>query len=130
MFSFTQIKETCIYVADLARSLEFYHEKLGLPLIDYQPGRHVFFRAGSSVLLCFNAEDSRKKTIPPSHYGTGKLHFAFEVTPENYDATRTQILALEIEIEADLTWKNDLRSFYFRDPDGHCLEIIEAGAWD
>src|SRR5215218_5612952 len=73
---FIQIKETCIYFRDLALARSFYHEKLGLPIISFVPGKHIFFRAGSSVLLCFNPDDSRAKTSPPPHFSEGKYHFA------------------------------------------------------
>jgi catechol 2,3-dioxygenase-like lactoylglutathione lyase family enzyme len=56
--NFRQIKETCIYFRDLELARSFYHEKLGLPIICYVETKHIFFRAGTSVLLCFNPDDS------------------------------------------------------------------------
>lgn len=50
-----RIKETCLYVTDLDATTAFYAGKLGLPLLSKVPGRHVFFRAGETVLLCFIA---------------------------------------------------------------------------
>jgi len=79
MIEFLKIKETCLYVSDLDQAKEFYHDKLRLPVINYLPGKHLFLRAGDSVLLLFNPEDSKTKTSPPAHYGGGKQHFAFEV---------------------------------------------------
>ena len=73
------IKETCIYTEDLESMRMFYHEKLGLEIINYSPGRHIFFRVGYSVLLVFNPEDSKLKDSPPAHFGNGPAHFAFEV---------------------------------------------------
>ena len=72
-----KIKETCLYVLDLHRAKNFYHDVLGLPIIHYQENKHLFLRAGSSVLLLFNPEDSKSKTSPPAHYGGGHQHFAF-----------------------------------------------------
>ena len=46
-----RIKETCIYVTDLQRTKEFYASRLELPLLSMVNDRHVFFRAGESVLL-------------------------------------------------------------------------------
>ena len=57
--NFIKIKDTCLYIKDLERAREFYHEILELPLISYVEGKHIFFRAGSSVLLCFNPDDSK-----------------------------------------------------------------------
>lgn len=77
--NFTKIKETCIYVADLELIKTFYNEVLNLDIINYDEGKHLFFKAGQSVLLFFNPEDSKSKTSPPGHYAKGKQHFAFEV---------------------------------------------------
>jgi len=58
---FLKIKETCLYVRDLERARQFYHDRLGLPVISYLSGKHLFLRAGGSVLLLFNPEDSIKR---------------------------------------------------------------------
>lgn len=52
-----QIKETCIYTTDLDSAKEFYHKVLGLPVNDEVKGKHIFFRAGSSLLLRFNPDN-------------------------------------------------------------------------
>ncbi|MGZ3924671.1 MAG: VOC family protein [Flavisolibacter sp.] len=123
------IKETCIYVKDLDRTKEFYSGKLGLPVISLVPGRHVFFRAGNSVLLCFLAEETLRETVLPPHGAEGKIHFAFEVNREEYPLSLQEIKRLGIEILHHHSWKNGVRSFYFHDPDGNVVEIIEQGLW-
>lgn len=125
-----QIKETCLYIQDIDASIKFYHEKLGFPVISKKEGRHVFFRAGTSVLLCFIAEATRNETILPPHYASGKQHLAFEVSPEDYQKHKHNIQSKNIEIIHEQDWKNNLKSFYFEDPDGHLLEIVPAGIWD
>jgi len=126
----TQIKETCLYVNDLEKTKAFYHDLLGFPLLAYVPGKHVFFQAGISVLLCFNPEDSRLKTHLPPHDGSGHLHLAFEISKTDYDAQLTWLKAQRIPIEHEAIWQNGIRSCYFRDPDGHLLELVEPGLWD
>lgn len=113
---------------DLERTRAFYHGKLQLPLIGHIPGSHVFFRAGTSVLLCFLPEVSRHKTHLPGHYGEGNLHFAFEVKPEDYQASKKFIEENGIPIEHEASW-GELKSFYFRDPDGHSVEIVMHDIW-
>lgn len=127
----SSIKETCLYVADLKATRDFYHEKLGLPLIAFVPNRHVFFKAGTSVLLCFNPDDARQKTHLPPHYGSGHLHFAFEVEKGQYEAWKRKIEGLGIEIEQEVIWREEtgVKSFYFRDPDNHAVEIAMPGIW-
>ena len=127
---FTSIKETCLYVKNLENTRSFYHDTLGLEIISYSLENHIFFRAGRSVLLCFNPEKSKNKTHIPPHFGNGNLHFAFEVTSLNYDASLRFIKNTGIKIEHEEIWNNKTRSFYFRDPDNNCVEIIEEGMWE
>lgn len=125
----TQIKESALYVSDLERTKAFYNDLLGLPVIGHKPGRHVFFRVGPSILLCFDAEATRHDRDLPPHFGEGELHLAFEAEAGRYDEWRARLVAAGIAIEADLSWPRGGRSFYFRDPDRHCLEIVEPGIW-
>lgn len=128
--NFLRIKETCLYCHDLEKAKEFYGTLLGLPLIHYQPGKHIFFRAGSSVLLIFNPDDSKLKTSPPGHYAEGNQHFAFEVGVSEYASHKKQIESKGIQIVDRVIWKNGSESFYFKDPEGNILEIVPEGIWD
>ncbi len=127
---FIKIKETCLYLHDLERAKHFYYEILELPLISYLPNKHIFFRAGSSVLLCFNPEDSRQKKSPPAHYGGGKQHFAFEINSQEYENAKNWVVSKGIEITEEVTWQSGMKSFYFEDPEGNVLEIVpDKGIW-
>lgn len=127
---FIKIKETCLYIHDLEKAKNFYHEILELPVIGYVEGKHIFFKTGSSVLLCFNPEDSKNKKSPPGHYGGGKQHFAFEVSQAEYEASKQWIQQKGIRITDVVTWKSGKESFYFEDPEGNVLEIVpDAGIW-
>lgn len=128
--SFTQIKETCLYVTDLARTRAFYEGKLGLECFSEVEGRHIFFRAGRSVLLCFIAEATKSDESLPPHFGYGQQHFAFECTQTDYDAWRQKLVDADIPIVQDVTWPRGGRSFYFHDPDMNVAEIVEEGIWD
>ena len=125
-----RIKETCIYVSDLQRTKNFYSDLLGLPLISLVEERHVFFRAGESVLLCFIAEQTAKETVLPPHGASGSVHFAFEVSSGDYENCLQQINSKGIPVLHEHVWKNGLRSFYFHDPDKNLVEVIEEGLWD
>ncbi|WP_210487425.1 VOC family protein [Rufibacter aurantiacus] len=127
---FTQIKETCLYVQDLDRTTAFYTEVLDLPVIGQVPGRHVFFRVGSSVLLCFNAQKTRGSKDLPPHFGEGQLHLAFECEAAEYVAWKEKLQGANITIEHEQTWPHDRKSCYFRDPDQHLLEIVVPGIWE
>lgn len=125
----SQIKETCLYISDLNKSQAFYQGKLGLPVISKVDNRHIFFRAGSSVLLCFIPEATKKEATLPPHFAYGKQHIAFETSQEEYIAWKEKIRQLQIPILHEQAWKNHLESFYFEDPDGHVLEIVPRGIW-
>jgi len=127
---FIRIKETCLYVQDLQRTKSFYQGKLGLEVIGEVAGRHLFFRAGESVLLCFIAEESAKSQMVPPHFGQGNLHLAFEVSPADYLARKAEIENMGIAIEMEYDWGRGYFSFYFRDPDQHVLEVVMTGMWE
>ena len=98
MPDFLKIKETCLYFDDLNAAKHFYHETLGLPVINFVAGKHLFLQAGGSVLLIFNPTDSKTKISPPPHFGNGKLHFAFEVAAGNYEEVKADIISKGILI--------------------------------
>lgn len=127
--NFTQIKETCIYSRNLDEMRQFYHELMGLPVISHLPDKHIFFRAGSSVLLCFNPDDSKRKASPPAHYAEGRYHFAFEVSPADYDTHKEEVRGKGIRIIDQVIWKSGQESFYFEDPEGNVVEIVPEGIW-
>lgn len=128
---FLKIKETCLYLKDLEKSRLFYQDVLGLEVIHYLPEKHLFFRIGSSVLLCFNPEDSKLKESPPPHFAEGNQHFAFEVSMEEYDNSKKEILQKGITIVDTVIWGSGKESFYFKDPEGNILEILpDQGIWD
>ncbi len=126
----TQVKETCLYITDIDHSYEFYHSLMGLPVINRVDGRHIFFRAGTSVLLCFIAAATAKDVHLPPHFGTGTLHLAFEVEPADYESSKQKLKDSGIEIIHEETWRPGIKSIYFHDPDGHLLEIVPKGMWD
>ncbi len=131
MISILKIKETCLYVNDIEQAKEFYERTLALPLIHHLAGKHCFFRAGSSVLLLFNPDDSKNKTSPPAHFGGGQQHFAFEVSSSDYEIAKKELIDKGIRIIDEVTWEGGAKSFYFNDPEGNILEIVpEKGVWD
>lgn len=124
------IKETCLYVKDLDKCADFYHNLLSFPIISKVKGRHVFFRVGNDVLLCFISAITKNETSLPPHYAEGKQHIAFEVSRLDYESTKQAISNNNIPIIHEQSWQRDYKSFYFEDPDGHVLEIVPEGMWD
>lgn len=128
--NFIQIKEICLYVRNLDKTERFYAGKLGLKVISRVEDRHVFFRVGESVLLCFNPRVTKLEAKLPPHFAEGKQHFAFEVAAEEYEKTRSDFEKRGVEIICDYEWRPGVKSFYFEDPDGHVGEVVPTGMWD
>ncbi|MCS6896219.1 MAG: VOC family protein [Bacteroidia bacterium] len=125
--SLSHIKETCLYIQNTQRTRAFYEGILGLPCIAELPERFVFFRVGADMLLCFIPEFSANNPILPTHWATGPQHLAFE-TPD-YQNWKAYLQQQGVAIEHEAVWQTGRRSFYFRDPDGHSIEIVEPGIW-
>lgn len=125
-----RVLETCLYVQDIARTKDFYAADLGLALYSEAEGRQVFFKLPDGGMLLFfkGSETSKEGQGPPSHHAEGPQHLAFEVSKEDYPKWKVRISGATALIH-EQTWKNDVRSFYFRDPDGHLVEICEPGMW-
>ena len=128
------ILEAAVYVDDLDATEAFYGGLLGLERILRLDGRHVFFRCGASVLLCFVAEETRKPPgnpdlpVPP-HGAEGESHVCFSASGAALERWHARIVEAGIEIEQDFTWPNGARSIYLRDPAGNSVELAEPKLW-
>ncbi len=122
--------EASLYVEDLERAETFYREVLGLELVDKEPGRHLFFRVGESMLLIFRPEATLRegRSVPP-HGAQGPGHVALGVPEGALEAWRERLQQHGIEIEREKTWPRGGRSLYFRDPNGNSIELITPGCW-
>lgn len=128
------VLEASLYAADLDAAEAFYGSILGLEKIVRAGNRHVFFRAGETIVLIFNPEETarppRNPALPvPPHGAHGPGHLCFRVAEEALDTWRQRLEAAGIVIEADFHWPNGARSIYFRDPDGNSLEMAPARLW-
>jgi catechol 2,3-dioxygenase-like lactoylglutathione lyase family enzyme len=127
--------ESSLYARDLGAAESFYAGALGLPVVLRQPGRHVFFRVGGSILLIFNPDATAEGPQPdsrlpvPGHGATGPGHYCFSVAPEEMDRWRVHLEAAGVAIEADFLWPNGARSIYVRDPAGNSVEFSEPALW-
>lgn len=129
-----RILETALYVDDLARAAGFYEDKLGLvPLL--KTNTLFAYNVGeANVLLLFLRGASLKTqsaaggTIPP-HDGSGPLHIAFAIDTEDLAAWEAKLDRLGIAVEGRMQWERGSTSLYFRDPDGHLLELATPGLW-
>ena len=128
------VLETALYVDDLDRAARFYADVFGLTPLHTDERLHAFAVGPASVLLLFRRGASLKPvkmpggTIPP-HDGSGPIHIAFAVAREDLQDWEDRLLQRGIAIEGRTDWSRGGRSIYFRDPDGHLLELGTPGMW-
>ena len=67
--------------------------------------------------------------VLPPHDGSGQQHFAFSVPASDLQAWEQRLEENNVVIESRVTWPRGGRSIYFRDPDGHLVELITPGCW-
>jgi len=115
--------------ADLERTRAFYRDLLGLTVVreganDDDPGaQHVWFgdpEGTPGTLVTF----LEYPAMDPGTVGRGSTHhFAFHVASrEELDAWREYLAGAGVSC-SEAFERGGLRSVYFRDPDGHLLEI-------
>ena len=133
MMKFTKIVETCIYSSKLKEMKDFYMNKLGLDFVSEENGRHVFLKAGKSMLLIFNPKStlSDSDSIFPIHGAITPpsiVHFALEINTADYEKWKDLLSKKQINIEKELKIGNS-KSIYFRDPSRNVVELITENAW-
>ena len=129
-----RVLETALYVDDLERAARFYEQVLELPVLTSDARFRAYDVGGWSVLLLFHRGATLETvhlpggTIPP-HDGHGPLHIAFAVAADALASWTERLAAHDIEIEGRTDWPRGGHSLYFRDPDGHLLELATPGLW-
>lgn len=121
------VLETCLYAPDLEAAKAFYQGVLGLSLFAEQPGRHLFFWAGSGVFLLFNPEATQQETVLPPHGARGSGHVCFRVAAGELQSCAEKLQAHGYPVTW-AEWKAG-QSLYVRDPAGNLLEFAPAAIW-
>ena len=156
-FEFCGVNHLALVCKDMAKTVEFYRDKLGMPLtktIDLPGGRgqHFFFDIGNGDSLAFfwfpNAPEAVPGISAPAALPTkgsfvsahGSMnHIAINVRADKFDDYYNRLIEKGIEVTPVLNHDDSptqssaelhpgvfVRSVYFFDPDGVCLEFA---AW-
>ena len=149
-FELRGINHLALTCADMARTIHFYRDVLGMPLvktIDFPGGRgmHYFFDCGNGDCVAFFEFPGGPKPVDLKTHGKmaatpGMMHHvAFNVSNAVIDAYRRRLADAGIEVtevvnhddspsgaSAEVNATTFVRSIYFRDPDGMQLEFA---AW-
>jgi len=120
----TGVLETVLYVSDLDRAQRFYETIFGFRLVVKEAGRlHAMHVTDAQLLLLF------KQGASPDHDGSGPVHLAFSIPKEELAAWERWLTENKLEIVERKKWELGGESLYFRDPDGHLLEVATPGVW-
>jgi catechol 2,3-dioxygenase-like lactoylglutathione lyase family enzyme len=128
------VLETSLYVDDLERAGRFYEDVLGLPVLTSDARFRAYDVGTRSVLLLFQRGSTLDTvrlpggTIPP-HDGHGPLHIAFAIDADGQATWEQRLEEAGVAIEGRTEWPRGGLSLYFRDPDGHLLELATPGLW-
>jgi catechol 2,3-dioxygenase-like lactoylglutathione lyase family enzyme len=131
--------EAGLFVENLSRARDFYQQVVGLEKLKESEAGCVFIVARGQLLLLISHQKARvpSKTpggeVPPCVSGAGETlgagHMAFAVADADLDAWRARLESQGVEVLSEVAWEGGARSLYFRDPDGHLLELATPGLW-
>ncbi len=133
--------ETALFVENLARASVFYENVLGLEKIKASNTGCVLRVGDQRYLLLVTRESARTQNktpfgdlLPPcalpQHDGRGPGHIAFGVSADALESWRARLAKHGVEILSEVTWEGGAHSLYFRDPDGHMIELATTGIWE
>jgi catechol 2,3-dioxygenase-like lactoylglutathione lyase family enzyme len=116
------IDHVALAVRDVERSANWYVDVLGFER-QYQEvwgGIPTFIGKGNTAIALFPLQDSDSKS-PARSSGIRMLHLAFRANRENFLGAQQELKKRGIKFEFQ---DHEIsHSIYFRDPDGHELEI-------
>ncbi len=128
------ILETALYVEDLDRARLFFQGIFGLSELYCDRRMCALSVAPQNVLLLFVQGELNETavlpggTIPP-HDGGGRVHVAFAIPAQDLAAWESRLTDNNVAVEGRTRWPRGGTSIYFRDPDGHLLELATPGLW-
>ncbi|HYW50681.1 MAG TPA: VOC family protein [Gemmatimonadaceae bacterium] len=129
-----RVIETAVYCDDLSRARDFYTTVLGFETMLDTPRLVALDVGGQSVLLLFQrglSEDGDQTDggRVPGHGAQGTQHFAFAITLAAVSSWTARLAAAGVAVESTVHWPRGGKSLYFRDPDGHSVELLTDRSW-
>ena len=124
-----------LYVKDVSRAADFYHDLFGFPVLLLKKRIAALDVEGKQILLLFkHGASSEPMNMPggvlPGHDGEGTSHFAFSIQESDLERWEHWLREQDVEVESKVEWEEGGRSLYFRDLDGHLLELVTPGVWE
>ncbi|HEV2492565.1 MAG TPA: VOC family protein [Terriglobia bacterium] len=127
--------ETALFVEDLPRARAFYKNVLGLREFTASERGCGFVVADRLVLQLVKEGATMEPHVTPGGVippcgASGSMHIAFAISKSELEAWRKHLEGHSVEVLGDVTWERGGRSLYFRDPDGHLIELATPGVWE
>jgi catechol 2,3-dioxygenase-like lactoylglutathione lyase family enzyme len=128
------VLETALYVHDPERSAKFYQAVLGFEKMVGDDRLWAMSVEGKQVLLLIKkGSDAQPHQssggVIPSTDGQGTLHLTFSIRAPDLEAWEQWLTQNGVPLESKVRWERGGQSLYFRDPDGHLLELATPGTW-
>lgn len=123
----TGMHEFVLEVLDLEATTRFYKDLLGLPIVDRWEGDRnaIWFDAGDSITIgLWTPETGGDKAIHHAH-GGAHVHFALRIPHGSIDEWQQRLEATGQPVTR-FDFGDGNRSFYIDDPDGNCVELMDA----
>src|SRR6516162_6541362 len=130
-----RILESSLYVSDIARSRQFYERVFGFRTIFAEgPRLNALSVNDEQVLLLFAKGQTVSEVhfpggIIPGHGAEGSIHLTFAIVMNDVEPWEQQLLAHGVTLESKVEMPAGGCSLYFRDPDGHLIELATPGTW-
>ena len=115
MIKASGVDHVVLHVDDVERSKKFYTEILGMTVYREDDGQ-VFLHAGQQGIALF-----RKPGNAPLVAGQDLNHLALNVATGTYETLKAELEQRGVPVSGR---PGDDRCIYFRDPDGHRLQLM------
>ena len=122
---FVGIEEIFLQVKDLDRAIDFYHNKLGIPLDQHNEERAYLQCERGHLVLQIENHTGR-------HQAGGPLHFAFTVTEDTFDEIVNKFVDSEYRTRGPMQRQAPRagRTLFIFDPDGNETEVNTRYLYD
>ena len=114
-FKVTGIDHVVFHVKDLPRARKFYVDFLGME-VEHERDWQCFLKCGSQGVALFEVEDNEDV-----HAGSEVNHMALRLATGEYARVKATLENAGIEVHGR---PGDPHCVYFRDPDGHRLQLL------
>ena len=128
-----QLTELSLYVDDLDASKSFYQRLLGLDVLLEEHRMVGLELPGSAVLLLFDrsASGAQAGRLSPDALAfqddSGARHVCLSVSEASLTDWERHLMVNGVVVEGRVAQSNGSVSLYFRDLDGHSLELATPG---